>query len=74
MSRRRLDRVALLLLPIVAGITSVAPPFGGWVDPCLAPAPDCRVHDAALPLQLVLIPATILWLVALVDLLRSRRR
>ena len=74
MNRRALDRIALAVLPVLAGIALIAPPFGGWVDPCLSPGPGCGVHEAAVPLALVLVPATVLWLLALADLVRSRRR
>ena len=76
MSRRAVDRFAIVALPILAGIASVAPPFTGWVDQCLSlrPNPNCQAHEAAVPPALVLIPLTILWLLAVVDLVRTRRR
>lgn len=73
MTRRAIDRIAMVVLPVLAGIALVAPPFGGWVDPCLSAGPTCQVHEAAVPLALVLVPSIALWLLAVADLWRSRR-
>jgi hypothetical protein len=64
------DRVAIIALPVVAlGAVLV---LGGSVDPCLSPGPSCGVHKGISP-WLIVVPAMVLWVVAAIDIARTRR-
>ena len=69
--RIAVDAMALILLPVVAVYALVA--LGPTVDLCLAPGPSCATHPGVPPL-VVVVPAAVLWVLAAIDLVPSRRR
>jgi hypothetical protein len=68
--RRTVDVIATIGLPILAA--GMLGSGGGSVDPCLAPMPGCAVHEGVSPLLIV--PIAVVWLLVILDLVRSERR
>lgn len=63
------DRVAIVALPVVSlGALLV---LGGSLDPCLSPGPSCGVHTGISP-WLIMTQAMVLWVVAAIDIARTR--
>ncbi|GAC1668830.1 MAG: hypothetical protein NVS9B8_11370 [Candidatus Limnocylindrales bacterium] len=64
------DWLAIVALPVVSLGALVF--LGGSVDACLSPGPACSVHTGISP-WLVVVPAMVLWVVAGIDIVRTRR-
>jgi hypothetical protein len=65
------DLVAIIALPAISVVALLF--LGGSVDQCLAPGPNCAAHPGISP-WLVVVPAMVLWVVAAIDIARTRRK
>ncbi len=64
------DWVAIIALPVISLVALLF--LGGHVDQCLSPGPNCAAHPGISP-WLVVVPAMVLWVVAAIDIARTRR-
>jgi hypothetical protein len=64
------DWVAILALPVVSLVALLF--LGDSIDQCLSPGPACRVHAGVSP-WLIVVPAMVLWVIAAIDIARTRR-
>jgi hypothetical protein len=64
------DWVAIVALPVISLVALVI--LGGSVDQCLTPGPDCAARPGISP-WLVVVPSIVLWVVAAIDIARTRR-
>jgi hypothetical protein len=70
MNRRvAVDWLGIVALPVVSVGAFLF--LGGYVDQCLSSGPNCAVHPGISP-WVVVVPATVLWLVAALDIARTR--